>query len=83
MLNLDIKAAHRLVREQRAIGNDVRWDGWDIVFFRAADNGIHSKDGAFRNGQWGFDNRSVVNSEGIWSIDERNIKHVRRPRARR
>lgn len=83
MLNLDIKAAHRVVREQRAMGNDVRWDGWDIVFFRPADHAIHSKDGAFRNGQWGFDNRVVVNTEGIWEIDPRNVKRVRRFRARR
>ena len=83
MLNLDIKAAHRVVREQRALGNDVRWDGWDIVFFRPSDLGRNSKDGAFRNGQWGFDNRVVVNSEGIWEIDPRNVRGVRRSRARR
>lgn len=81
MQNLDIsglKNSHRFVREQRALGNDVRWDGWDIVFFRPADHAIHSRDGAFRNGVWGFDNRVEVNSEGTWSIDPRNIKRVRR-----
>ncbi len=86
MLNLDIsglKAAHEFVRKQRAAGNDVRWEGWDMVFFRPADQAIHSKDGAFRNGVWGFDNRVVVNSEGIWSIDPRNVKRVRRSRTRR
>lgn len=80
MLNLDIKSAHRLVREQRAMGNDVRWEGWDIVFFRPADHAIHSTDGAFRNGVWGFDNRVIVNSEGIWEIDPRNVRRVRRIR---
>lgn len=82
-LELDIKQAHRLVREQRSIGVDCRWDGWDIVFFRPADHGMFSKDGAFRNGVWGFENRVTVNSEGIWGIDPRNIKRVRRSRARR
>lgn len=82
-MNLDIKAAHRMVREQRATGNDVRWDGWDIVFFRTADHGIHSKDGAFRNGVWGFENRVTVNSEGIWAVDARNIRRVRRTRSGR
>lgn len=83
MLNLDIKAAHKLVRDQRAAGNDVRWDGWDIVFFRPAAHAIHSKEGAFRNGEWGFDNRVKVNSEGLWNIDPRNIKRVRRFGSRR
>lgn len=82
MLNLDIKAAHRLVREQRAIGNDVEWDGWDIVFYRPADHAMHSKDGVFRNGRYAFANRVVVNSEGIWEIDDRNVKRVRPSRNR-
>lgn len=82
MLEFDIKSAHRMVREQQVAGNDVRWDNYDIVFFRAADHAIHSTDGAFRNGVWGFDNRVVVNSEGKWLVDQRNIKRVRRPRTR-
>ncbi len=77
MLEFDIKSAHRMVRQQRAMGNDVRWDGWDIVFFRPSDIGRHSVDGAFR-GQWGFENRFEVNSEGKWSIDKRNIRYKRR-----
>lgn len=78
MINLDIKSAHRIVREQRAAGNDVRWDGWTIVFFRPSDKGRHDKNGAFRNGVWGFDNRVEVNSEGIWQVDPRNVKRIRR-----
>lgn len=83
MLEFDIKSAHRMVRQQEAMGNDVRWDGWDIVFFRPAEHAIHSKDGAFRGGVWGFDNRVVVNSEGIWKVDQRNIKRPRRAGAGR
>lgn len=83
MLEFDIKSAHRMVNTQKAAHNDVRWDGWDIVFFRPADHAIHSKDGAFRDGEWGFDNRVVVNSEGKWLVDPRNLRRVRRARAGR
>jgi len=83
MLNLDIKAAHRLVREQRAAGNDVEWDGWDIVFYRPAEHAMHSTDGAWRKGRYAFANRVGVNSEGIWVIDPRNIRRVRRARSGR
>lgn len=88
MLEYDIKSAHRMVREQRALPkhkddkSDVRWEGWDIVFFRPADHAIHSRDGAFRNGVWGFDNRVSVNSEGKWLVDARNIKRIRRSKSR-
>jgi hypothetical protein len=83
MLDFDIKSAHRMVNQQRAIGNDVRWEGWDIIFFRPAEHAIHSIAGAFRNGVWGFDNRVVVNSEGVWQVDPRNVRRVRRARNRR
>lgn len=74
MINLDIRKVHSFVSKQQHLGNDVRWDGWDIVFFRPVEHAIYSKDGVFRNGVWGFDNRVIVNSEGIWSIDRRNLK---------
>jgi hypothetical protein len=78
MLEFDIKSAHRMVKQQELAGNDVRWEGWDIVFFRPAEHGRNSVDGAFRNGEWGFDNRVAVNSEGKWLVDPRNVRRVRR-----
>jgi hypothetical protein len=83
MLNLDIKSAHRMVREQRAADNDVWWEGWTIHFFRPAEHAMHSTDGIFRKGEWGFDNRVEVNSEGIWEVDPRNVKRIRHSRSRR
>lgn len=78
MMNLDIKSAHRVVREQQQAGNDVVWDGWDIVFYRPAPQAVYSKDGVWRNGQWSFENRVTVNSEGMWKIDPRNIRRIKR-----
>lgn len=81
MLTLGIKKADKFVIEQKQLGNDVRWDGYTMVFFRPASNGIYSKDGAFRNGEWGFDNRIEVNEKGLWEIDWRNVrKHNRTTR---
>lgn len=70
--------AEGFVRYQKGLGNDVRWEGWDIVFFREDYRGATSEDGAFRNGVWGFDNRFAVDSNGEWQIDYRNVK--RKPR---
>lgn len=68
--------AERFVRRQQRLGNDVRWDGWDLVFFREAPQGVYSKDGAFRNGAWGFENRSPVNAAGQWEVDYRNVRRA-------
>jgi len=80
MLEYDWSAAHRMVRQQRAAGNDVEWQGWDIVFYRPAENARTSKDGAWRNGEYAFANRVTVDESGLWKIDRRNIKRPKRTR---
>lgn len=72
--------AETFVADQQRLGNDVRWDNYDIVFFRPSPQGVFSKQGAFRRGQWGFDNVSPLNDDGEWEIDTRNIKHRRNSR---
>lgn len=75
MLTLDgLKDAEKFVRKQQGLGNDVRWDNYDIVFFRTAPQGTFSRDGAFRKGSWGFENRSPVSEKGTWGIDYRNVQ---------
>lgn len=81
MIKFNLKSAHRMVREQQALGNDVRWDNYDIIFFRgdtanpgATAHAITSPAGAFRKGIWGFENRVSVGTDGLWHVDVRNLK---------
>lgn len=77
-LNLGEKKIDAFVDEQIALGNDVRWDNYTLVFFRPEPKGIYSPAGAFRNGTWGLENRTDLDNDGIWKIDWRNVK--RRPK---
>ena len=77
MLTLGIKKVDKFVEQQNELGNDVRWDGWDMVFFRPSDKGVFSKQGAFRNGVYGFDNRVSPNEQGVWEVDFRNVKRAK------
>lgn len=81
MLTLGIRKVENFVKQQKALDNDVRWDGWDMVFFRPSPKAIFSKDGAFRNGVWGFDNRVSPNEQGVWEVDFRNVKRSKRTRS--
>lgn len=79
MLKIDsLDYAERFVKKQQRLENDVRWDGWDIVFFRPAPWGASSKNGAYRHGEWGFENRYAVNGDGEWNIDWRDVRRERR-----
>lgn len=76
----NLSEAERFVTRQQRLGNDVRWDGWDMVFFRAAPEAVYSSDGVVRRptGEYGFDNRSKVTDEGTWEIDYRNVRRAKR-----
>lgn len=74
-----IKRAEKFVEKQKALGNDVRWDGWDIVFFREAPHAVYSRDGVIREGTFGFDNRVKVSTSGTWEVDYRNVRRAKRP----
>jgi hypothetical protein len=77
-ISLDYKSAHKYVREQRGRGTDVRWDGWDMVFWIPTRHGFTNKRGAFRNGRWGMESRVTVSNDGIWTVPaKKNVKHSR------
>lgn len=80
MVIKSVKQAEKFVTQQKRMGNDVRWDNYDIVFWRESEKGVTSKDGAFRNGKWGFENRFAVNESGEWNIDGRNVRRGKRTR---
>lgn len=76
-LSLDFSGAHKFVREQRRFGSDVRWDNYDIVFWKPTHHGFTNKKGAYRNGRWGMESRVVVSEQGTWEVPNKNVKSVR------
>lgn len=85
MPNLDYKGAHKFVRSQRQLGNNVRWDGWDVVFWKptrhgfntsSRTNGVVNTVGSFdrKKGRWGVETRISVDSNGMWRIPNRHVK---------
>lgn len=76
MLTLDtLDEAEAFVSNQQSLGNEISWDGWDIVFFTPSPKAFYSTKGAFKAGTWGFENRSPVNEKGAWEIDGRNVRN--------
>ena len=67
-----LKWADRWVAEQQDKGNDVRWDGWVMVFFRAARGAFHGG-GVQRDGVWGYETRVEVSDKGHWNIPKRFV----------
>lgn len=79
MLTLGIRKIEAFVKSQQELGNNVRWNNYTLEFFRPDERAIYNaQDGAFRDGQWGYLNKVEVNSKGLWEIDFRNVKRIRR-----
>lgn len=76
----DYSDGHRFVREQRRLGNKVRWEGWDMVFFKPTHYGYKDLNGAFREGRWGVEQRVALNAEGQWEVPNKNVFNSRKPR---
>ena len=73
--------ADRFVERQQRLGNDVRWDGWEMVFFKADPRGKRDvKNGAVRGGVYGFNNRVSVTDDGTWEVDYRSVRRAKRSR---
>lgn len=72
------KHAEKFVSQQQVLGNDVRFDNYDIVFFKPAPNAFYSRAGRFRNGQWGYENRFEIGTDGKWRVEGRNVRYPTR-----
>lgn len=80
MLTLDYSSAHKFVREQRRLGNKIRWEGWDMVIHKPTHYGYKDVKGAFYNGRWGVEIRIPVNDAGIWEVSNKNVFTAKKPR---
>jgi len=70
---VNVDGVEQFVTEQTRKGNDVSWDGWTLLFFKANPNGFNDKNGAYRNGRWGVQARVDVDTDGLWKIP---VKYV-------
>lgn len=75
-INLDYDAAHTFV-EQHARMSDVRWEGYDMVFFTPTHYGFSNPKGAFRKGRWGMEYRVSPDDKGIWKVNHKSVKSPR------
>lgn len=64
------------MKSQRRMRNDVRWEGWDMIFFRPSPFAISRTDGAFRRGRWGVETRvSPSATTGAYEIPLKNVRY--------
>jgi hypothetical protein len=69
MITVNYDEAHRIVENNRFL----KWDGWDIVDFKASAAAEFDKNGVRRNNRWGFENRFSPDKDG-WKVPKRYVR---------
>lgn len=50
-------------------GINVRWEGWDMVFFKPDRRALRSINGRRNGDEWGFETKISPNKNGEWLIN--------------
>lgn len=69
-LILNYDEAHSFVENNSHRG--YFWDGWDIVRWVPNPSGFMSKNGMYKNNQWGMSYRFNLTPDGSWSVKAPN-----------
>lgn len=64
MLKLDFDAVHRFVEGYP----NASWNGWTLELFKPDARAFTKRNGAFRNGSWGFLTRVNADDQGKWNF---------------
>lgn len=76
MIALTIDKVDNFVAKQQRKGINVRWDGWNMVFFEANRRALYSKKGRRRGTEWGFEKVIYPNKQGKWLVDPTLLRGV-------
>lgn len=77
-IDVGYKKIEKWVKNQVELGNDVRWDGWELVFFFTPPHATAQNDVSLVRKQdtWGYETRVSVDTDGKWRIPARSVKYI-------
>lgn len=69
-MKMNYKNVDKIVERQQSRGIDVRWQGWDLIYFTPDNRALYSKDGHRRvikgKSVWGYETKLIPNEHGNW-----------------
>lgn len=71
MITLNIDKVDNFVAKLQRKGVDVRWDGWDMVFFKPDRRALRSAKGRRLGSEWGFETVVSPDNQGQWLVNHR------------
>lgn len=77
MLNLTLKGVEVFIDRLQATKEEAFWNNYDLVIWKKDNGGYSDIKGIYRNDAWGKAEKISVNSEGIWKLPNKYVKHFK------
>lgn len=77
MLNLTLKGVEVFINRLRTNKEEAFWNNYDLVIWKKDNSGYSDVKGIYRNDAWGKAEKISVNSEGIWKLPNKYVKHFK------
>lgn len=77
MLNLTLKGVEVFIDRLRTNKEEAFWNNYDLVIWKKDNSGYSDVKGIYRNDAWGKAEKISVNSEGIWKLPNKYVKHFK------
>ena len=77
MLNLTLKGVEVFIDRLQATKEQAFWNNYDLVIWKKDNRGYSDIKGIYRNDAWGKAEKISVNSEGIWKLPNKYVKHFK------
>lgn len=75
MLNLTELGVEVFIKKAKNI--TPYWDNYDLVIWKKDINGFTNVKGMFKENTWGTAERISVDSNGIWKLPVKHVKHFK------
>jgi hypothetical protein len=77
VLNLTLKGVEIFIDRLRTSKEEAFWNNYDLVIWKKDNSGYSDVKGIYRNDAWGKAEKISVNSEGIWKLPNKYVKHFK------
>jgi len=75
MLNLTELGVEVFIKKAKSV--TPFWDNYDLVIWKKDINGFTNVKGMFKENTWGTAERISVDSNGIWKLPKKHVKHFK------
>jgi len=75
MLNLTELGVEVFIKKAKSV--TPYWDNYDLVIWKKDINGFTNVKGMFKENTWGTAERISVDSNGIWKLPVKHVKHFK------